>query len=505
MHEHICGGNARQAFEGAQAFIDQLEPRDRVAVITMPQGRVEVDLTTDHARAKERLGKIVGHSQQSSGNQTTSESRALFNFVTGLAALDGAKTIVLISEGLNANEGNVFTPQDLSAVAAPTAGAPGFETVQAASATIGETNGLRGAAAAARAQFYVIRPNTVGLGCTGMPTPASRPTDVLKQEALDQRLNEQLISQESALATVASVTGGHYFSLSGRATAVFDRILRETSAYYTIAFEADPQDLAGRLGKIEVRTTRPGLGVRVRVANPTPKPVAPSTSASVRDMAVNAGTYRELPLWLAAFPVRGTKGEFKTPIVVDSLERAWQEAAFTLSDSKGKLISAWRADLPAPAGPIVTAQSLPSGHYRLRAAVIDQSGKRGNVDYEFDAKLEEAGPLKLGTMMVGTVADGKFQPRLVSAAGSSVTGYFEIYGTAGSVSVAFTLTKSNEAAPLVDAAGDVTPTRDADRRLATASLPLGDLPAGDYVVRGTVSVGGQQVGTVASALHVVAK
>ena len=501
MHEHICPGNERQALEGASAFIDQLEPRDRVAAITMPQGRVEVDLTADHAMAKARLLKIAGHAEQSTGNQTSSESRALLDFLKSLAPLDGAKTIVLISEGLNADEPGVFTPQDLVGVAAPTPGAPGFEILQAASATIDNTSGLRGAAAAARAQFYVIRPNTVGMGCRGMPTPAGRPTDVLNQEANDRRRDSQLMTQESALAAVASATGGQYFSLSGRATGVFDRILRETSAYYTIAFEADPRDLAGQSGKIEVRTTRPGIAMRVRVANPTP--VASSTSASTRDMAVSAGTYRELPLWLAAFPVRGPNGQFKTPIVVDSIERAWQDVTFTLSDSKGKLVAAWHADLPLPAGPIVTAQSLASGHYRLRAAVIDQAGKHGTVDYEFDAKLEEAGPLKLGTMMLGTVSAGKFEPRLVHAAGSTVTAYFEIYGAASDVSALRSRRPGDGGAPLVAAAGDLTATRDADRRIATAALPLDDLAPGDYTVRGTVAVGGQQVGSVASALHVV--
>ena len=43
MHEHICPGNEHQALEGASNFIDQLSPRDRVAIITMPMGRVEVD------------------------------------------------------------------------------------------------------------------------------------------------------------------------------------------------------------------------------------------------------------------------------------------------------------------------------------------------------------------------------------------------------------------------------------------------------------------------------
>jgi VWFA-related protein len=507
LHEHICQGNERPAIDGAQAFIDQLQPRDRVAVITMPMGRIEVDLTADHAKAKARLGKIVGHAQEATGSPTTSETRALMDFVRSLAPLDGAKTIVLISEGLNAAESGIFTPQDLAGIVPlpgllPTAEQSGALDLASASSTIAQTGGLRGAAAAARAQFYVIRPNTV-FGCGGMRDPASRSTNLIKQEEEDNRRNQQTMSQESALATVASVTGGQYFSLSAKATGAFDRILRETSAYYSIAFEAEPQDLAGQFGKIQVRTSRPGVNVRGRLTLPKQPAATAAANASAREMSTTAGTYREVPLWAAAFPARGANGQFKTPIVLDSVDRSWKEASFTLTDSAGKVIAHWPADLPAARGPIVTAQSIGPGHYRLRAAVVDESGKRGSIDYEFDAKLEEAGPLTLGSLMLGTVAGASFKPQLVTPAGGNVTAYFEIYGTAPDVSVTFTLSKPGDDTPLATAAGDLTATRDADRRIATASLPLRDVPAGDYTVRATVSVGGQHVGLIASTLHVV--
>jgi VWFA-related protein len=509
LHDHICQGNERPALDGAKSFIDQLTPRDRVAVITMPMGRVEVDLTTDHAKAKERLGKIVGHAQQETGNPTSSEARALLDFVRGLVPLDGAKTIVLISEGFNANESGLFTPQDLAGIVPmpgllPTAEQNGTLDLASASASIAETGGLRGAAAAARAQFYVIRPNTV-FGCGGMRDPASRSTNVLKQEEEDSRRNQQTMSQESALATVASVTGGQYFSLSARATPVFDRILRETSAYYTIAFEADPQDLAGQLGRIQVRTSRPGVNVRVRLTLPKQPPTAAAANASAREMSTTAESYREVRLWAAAFPARGANGQFKTPIVLDSLNRSWKEASFTLTDAAGKVIAQWPAELPATPGPIVTAQSIGPGHYRLRAAVVDEAGKRGSVDYEFDAKLEPAGPLTLGSLMVGTVTGSSFKPNLVAATGETVTAYFEIYGSAANVSVGFTLNRPGEEKPLVEANGDLTATRDADRRIATGALPLPDLPAGDYTVTAIVSVAGQQAGNLAGVLHVIAK
>jgi hypothetical protein len=67
------------------------------------------------------------------------------------------------------------------------------------------------------------------------------------------------------------------------------------------------------------------------------------------------------------------------------------------------------------------------------------------------------------------------------------------------------LLKPGDATPLVEANGDLTATRDADRRIATGTLPLGDLAAGDYTVRAAVSAGGPVVATLASTIHVVSK
>ena len=504
LHDHICQGNERAAIEGAQAFIDHLSPRDRVAVTTMPFGRVEVDLTTDHALAKARLGRIVGHAQRATGNETTSEARALLDFVRRLAPLEGAKTIVLISEGFNASESGVLTPQDLAGIVPlpglrPSAEQNGTLDLASASATVLETGGLRGAAAVARAQFYVIRPNTT-FGC-GAVDPASVPTDVILQEEADRRRNQQLVSQESGLASVASVTGGQYFNLSGRATPVFDRILRETSAYYTIAFESEPPDLASAVGKIQVRTSRPGVNVRVRLTLPKPpaSSAAPAASSSGATLTTNA------PLWAAAFPSRGANGQFKTPIVLDSVDRSWKEASFKLTDSAGVVVAQWSADVPAAPAPIVTAQSVRPGRYKLSADVLDGNGKRATTVAEFDARLQDAGPLTLGALMTGNVTGPSFKPGLVARAAETVTGYFEIYGIAPEVSVAFALTRPGEQTPLVEANGDLTATRDADRRIATGALPLRDLPPGDYVVRAEVSAAGRHLGTLASMLHVVAK
>ena len=107
--------------------------------------------------------------------------------------------------------------------------------------------------------------------------------------------------------------------------------------------------------------------------------------------------------------------------------------------------------------------------------------------------------------MLGSVNAGSFKPSLVAKAGETVTAYFEIYGTAPNVSVAFTLGRPGEDKALVEASGDLTATRDRDRRIATGELPLANLPAGDYIVRATAAVAGQPAGSVVGGLHVIVK
>src|SRR5262249_52902833 len=59
-HENIRMADSKPAIDAAKAFIDRLTPVDRVAIVTLPNGKVEMDLTTNHERAKEALGHVVG-------------------------------------------------------------------------------------------------------------------------------------------------------------------------------------------------------------------------------------------------------------------------------------------------------------------------------------------------------------------------------------------------------------------------------------------------------------
>ena len=65
-HESIRAGKERPARDAATRFLATLSSRDQVGLVTMPRGRVEVDLTRDHEEIKTALSRVTGQAQQTS-------------------------------------------------------------------------------------------------------------------------------------------------------------------------------------------------------------------------------------------------------------------------------------------------------------------------------------------------------------------------------------------------------------------------------------------------------
>ena len=110
-------------------------------------------------------------------------------------------------------------------------------------------------AAAARARTYVMQP-----AHTGPDASVSESTEAL---AADLGL--------AGLNALTGATGGEFFPISGRNDVVFDRIARETSAYYLATFNVEEADRTGKPRKIEVKTTRPGITIRARPTFEVPR------------------------------------------------------------------------------------------------------------------------------------------------------------------------------------------------------------------------------------------
>ena len=83
------------------------------------------------------------------------------------------------------------------------------------------------------------------------------------------------------LGELAGQAGGAYFNLTVAIDPAFERIARETSASYLVAFEPAPDDRDGKAHNVSITVARPGVHVRAR-RQFTVDPAAASASMAQR-------------------------------------------------------------------------------------------------------------------------------------------------------------------------------------------------------------------------------
>jgi VWFA-related protein len=526
-HEHLRPGEGKAAIDAAGRLVDRLSPTDRIGLVTLPYGSVEVDLTTNHARVKTALEGIVGRAPRTSAiwnisiweavtmererldpdkpvtneviarechgpsdsaciQQVAAEGlrlsreidlrtrttlKAIEDFFKGVAHVEGPKTVVLLSGALvraNIND----TPFDMDDVAL--------------------------AATAARAQLYVVQPHE------SMMDTLNRNSNATLTKDMDLKLE--------GLEDLAGVTGGVLFRLSGAGDNIFSRIADEVSAYYLLGFEPGARERDGKRHKIELTTKRQRVLIRARpgfiIDEPdrTARPLGPT--AILRDFAV----HRDLQLRAAAFPFRNAdKENVKVVVAVEPADSATtlNAAAFAMINTKGQVVAEWTEEGAAVVvRPLVTAAVVPPGDYRLRVAAVDTTGRRGAVDYEFAAALTPADPVRLGTLMAGVAERGNFRPRLQFdlTATPSATGYAEIYGalpTGAALTATLELAIAPGAPPLASAPANVLLTADPVRRVATGDLEIKSVTPGDYVLRLVVKHDDRKIGQATRVIRIL--
>lgn len=482
-NESLRAGTDRQATDAAARFVRTLPASDRVALLTMPRGGLNVDLTADHEKVAEALGRISG--QGSTGTTASDKAcrtrltlEALDGLLGGLAASEGPKTVIIVSSGL------IRPTRD-----APINSAPGACEVR-----LNHYEDVGAAASAARAQLYVILPEdlVVDSAATAIADPtASR----------FRNTDEEIAGLES----LAGVTAGILLRLPRGDDSAFTRVARETAGHYLLTFEAQPSERNGQSHRVELRSARADATLLARGHLTIPKPAARS-SLSPQAMLRDGRVYRDLPLRVAAYTsLSPGDAKLKVVAVIETVDRSvpLASAAFGLIDPKGRLVAQWTADDRELKGAHVMAAGLAApGTYRLRAAAIDASGRRGAAEYDLEAQLTPADPLRLSAMVLGVSRGGSFTPKLEFTADPTAMGLFEIYGAAtGTLGVALELATSLDGRALIRVPATVVAGDDPQRRIGTGVVPTGALPPGDYVVRAIVTLDGRPIGLVYRTLR----
>ena len=339
------------------------------------------------------------------------------------------------------------------------------------------------AAARARANVYVIQPadapmgiaqaeNIAGFGFTGSNNPLE------------------------GLENLAGVTGGERLHLATSATAL-SRVVSQTAAYYVASLEPQPSDRDGRIHKLDVRVTRPGVVVRARPSISFRKDEARPSAvkrANAREMLRVSDGFNDLSLRATGYVSRNAAdGTIKVTFVAEPTDWLvrFASAAAALIDEGGRIVAQWTAS-DMDAAPMMGAMVVPTGTYRLRVAATDEAGRGGTADEQVVADLTPAGPLRLSTLVLGLSRSGVFVPTLEFGTEPVAIASFEIYGGAAGTPLfsALDVARTLDGPALANLR--LTLERAAEGRyVATGAIPLGALPPGDFVVRATVGIEGQ--------------
>ena len=483
--DSIRANVAQQATGAAAEFVSGLSPRDRVGLVTMPYGGILVEPTRDHAQMLKALPTISGQASHqttdsSKGCRTRDTLNALADHLSGLAHVDGPKTIIFVSSGM------LLPRRD-----APMTGPPGPCEIRSVHYDqVGTAAGL------ARANVYVIKPDDFVI-------------DSAKNVFVDPAASRFRSSDEelAGIESLAGVTSGVLLRLTPTDRSAFARIARESAGYYLVGFEPRPNERNGSYHRVEFDVARAGARLRalpnVMIAKGDGKPPALTPQAMLRD----GKRYPDLPLRVIGLS-SPNPGDTKLAVVglVEPLDRAvtLESAAFGLIDQRGRLVAQWTANARELGSMPVTSAGLVSpGRYRLRVAAIDTTGRRGSADYEVAAEAVTTNGLTLSTMVLGVTHERTFVPRLQFVSEPTANGSFEIFGPApaGTLSMALELAATEDGPALVRVPGAVGVTQDAERRRATGVVPIGQLAPGDYVVRAVVSLDGRPVTTLIRILR----
>src|SRR5688572_9110664 len=407
--ESIRPGAEKHVVNGAVRFVNALGPRDQVSYVTMPHGGTEVPFTDDREKIVSTLRRFIGRGSRETTEQDRScRSRLVLNgmrdLLRSMAPLEGPKLVVVLSSGL-------LNPRRDAAANAP----PGPCEIR-----MDDFQEVRNAAALARAYVSVAQPDDLHI-------------ESAKNAFADPTLSRFSAADKdrAGLESLAGAAAGDFYRIVGPDDPSLPRIARETAGYYVATFDPDERERNGFAHRVELNVARAGVRLRTRPEVVIPRPGPFRSSADARAMLRDSALHRALPLRVVAYTSAGGGDKVKVMAVVEPVERGvrLQSAVFGLFDDRDQLAAQWTANSRELENlPLVTAGEARPGPYRLRVAAIDTTGRRGSAEYGVLVRLQDADPVTLSSMAIGTSGDGGFMPKLLFGTDQAAVVFFEIYG-----------------------------------------------------------------------------
>ena len=298
---------------------------------------------------------------------------------------------------------------------------------QSASMVMDATRDAIAAATRSNVAIYGIDPR--GLTNLGDETIEiqSFPDDTSLGVGIGSIYPEVRLSQDS-LRVLSDETGGFAVVNQNDYTTAYQRIVEDNSSYYVLAYYP-PDARPGRLHKIDVRVTRPGLTGRARKGYVTPKkPEEVKTSNSkspstpeLRDALDSPLPVSGLTMHVFAAPFKGAAPNASVLFGVEMRGRDLQLAqnaklllSYIAIDQNGKVRGGNTDSLAMPnLKPETKARieqtglrmlnrlDLPPGKYQLRVAAHDTNGGNvGSVQYDLQVPDFQKTPFSISGLVL---------------------------------------------------------------------------------------------------------
>jgi len=239
--------------------------------------------------------------------------------------------------------------------------------------------------------------------------------------------NELRLAQDS-LRTLSDETGGFAVVNKNDFATAYQRIVEDNSSYYVLAYYP-PDPRPGRLHKIDVRVTRPGLTVRARKGYVTPKKVDAVTTANtkspstpeLREALDSPLPVSGLTIHVFAAPFKGAAPNASVLFGVEMRGRDLQLAqnakvllSYVAIDQNGKIKGGNTDSLSMPnlkpetknrieqtGLRMLNRLDLPPGKYQLRVAAHDTNGGNvGSVNYDLIVPDFQKAPFSISGLVL---------------------------------------------------------------------------------------------------------
>jgi hypothetical protein len=463
--EGIGTGRESAVREAVTSLVQGLTPADRVGIMAMKQGGVNVAPSTQHAAVTAALPKIITTGSSSESVMDLScRTKVMLGTLGGLLQNAPAnRTIVFFSAGMASTTGDQM------------------RTMQSDSGVC------------------QIRTNDLDeLGKMAMASPAQLYV-VYHVEGLANAAN--VSNAQGGLENVAGTTGAEMVRMSGNSESIGSRIAESAGIYYIASLAGG----GGPARRVDARVNRDGVRVTARPVA-TAAAAANEKAGTPRDMIRTATVFRDVAIRAAGFASR--QPNTKELMVLALFEPEDPSVKLTaaivgLFDEKGTLRAQWTAKPDELQGaPVAAALTVVPGKYRMRVAATDSTGKGGTTDYDLLVNLPEASPLQTSHMLLG-VGQGGFAPKLAfTAADAAAIGFIELYGVSkdAKVDASFEIIKA-DGEVLGTGQGTVGAGKGEDARIAYGGFGIATLEPGDYTMRATITVDGKQAGVATRTLR----